>query len=261
MYEHGRSFSDGAAGSVLLLTKDAIRAGRIAHGLTSGGLLVTVAFELDQAVACLQGVGAQVVVLDLQALGPNPEFGIRGLRRCSTAPLLGLATGDGDQLGRLLSAGLTAVASVQASSEELVAQVHALLGLAAASSTATSRRLRWGPIEIDGGRQVVRLEGQPIALTPLQLRLLTVLVGAGGDVVSHVSLYRLLWRTPVDDEGQRLAAHIHRLRERLGGPEGAGHLVLTVRGAGYRLALPQEAARAEAAGPAPVGRPTLVVNG
>jgi DNA-binding response OmpR family regulator len=237
MFEPGGSSGAGTAGSVLLLTKDAVRAGRIAHGLTGGGLLVTVAFEVEQALVCLQGVGAQVAVVDLQALGPRAELGIRGLRRWSSAPLLGLVAGDATELGRLYAAGLTAVAPVQASSEELVAQVLALLGLAAPETAAAARRLRWGPIDIDAGQRVVRVDGRPVSLTPLQLRLLTLLVAADGDVVSHAALYRMLWRTPVDDDGQRLAAHIHRLRDRLGS---AGALVLTVRGAGYRLADTEE---------------------
>lgn len=225
-------------GSVLLLTRDVVRAGRTAHTLTAGGLLVTVAFDEGHALACLRDLRVQVLVVDIAALQGAVEPGLRALRRATPAVVLALAVPGAVGLERLFAAGVAAVVSVDASPTELVGQVRALLGLGDPCDEGGRRQLSWGPIRIDQGHRAVVVDGRDVALTPLQLRLLTILVNARGDVVSHGAIYRMLWRCPVDDDGQRLSAHVHRLRERLGGADGAGGCIVTVRGVGYRMAEP-----------------------
>lgn len=231
----GSHQTTGVPGLVLLITKDIVRAGRIAHALTRNGLVVTVAFEVEHAHACLADLGIEVIVADLTVFGEDPEEGVRRLRRLAEVPLLALVTSTGPHLEKVFRAGASAIAPVDGDDAALSAPVRGLLGLGDGITHLPSGRWRWGPIELDGGHRTVRVDGTEVAVTPVQLRLLAILMSARGDVVSHASLYRMLWRTPVDDGGQRLAAHVHRLRERLGAGT-AGRLLLTVRGAGYRMA-------------------------
>ena len=230
------------SGSALLITHDLVRAGRLAHALSSAGFVVTLAFDGQHALACLRDVPSQVVLVDLRALGSDPRGPLRSLQRLTAAPLLALTDRHDDELEAALTAGAAAAVSVDASAEELVAQVAALVGLSGgAPSGLVAGLATWGPIVLDHGRHHVLVHGRQVAVTPLQSRLLAVLLAAGGNVVSHTSIYRLLWRCGVDDEGQRLSAHIHRLRDRLGGQRCAGRLVANVRGVGYRMLEPDEA--------------------
>ncbi len=232
---------DLVTGSALLVTHDLIRAGRLAHALSSAGFVVTLAFDGEHACAGLRDVPVQVVVADLGALGPQPRSVLRALHRLTPAPLLALVSRRHDDLEAVFSAGAAAAVPVDIGVEELVAQVGALIGLGDSSPSGHVVGIAtWGPILIDHGHRRVLVHDEEVGLTPLQSRLLAILISAGGNVVTHSTLYRLLWRCGIDDEGQRLAAHIHRLRERLGGSACAGRLIGNVRSIGYRMLEPSE---------------------
>lgn len=233
--------SSVVAGSTLLVTRDLVRAGRLAHALSSAGFVVTLVFDDELACASLRDVAVQVVVVDLGALGPQPQRTLRTLHRQSAAPLLALVDRRCEDLEAVFTAGAAAALPVDIGNEELVAQVGALAGLGGAPASGHVVGLAsWGPILIDHAHRRVLVHDQEVGVTPLQSRVLAILISAGGNVVTHSTLYRLLWRSGIDDDGQRLAAHVHRLRERLGGRSCAGALIGNVRGIGYRMLRPAE---------------------
>ncbi|MFP4235066.1 MAG: winged-helix domain-containing protein [Nitriliruptoraceae bacterium] len=229
------------SGSALLVTHDIIRAGRMAHALSSAGLVVTLAFDAQHALACLRDVPTQVVLADLGALGPHPRSELRAMHRLTPAPLLALVDHRHVALEAVFTAGAAAAVPIDVDAQELVAQVQALLGLREGSPAGLVAGVAaWGPIVLDHGHRRVLVHDQEVRVTPIQSRLLSILIAAGGNVVTHTTLYRLLWRCGIDDDGQRLAAHIHRLRERLGGSGCAGALIRNVRSVGYRILEPAE---------------------
>jgi DNA-binding response OmpR family regulator len=221
-------------GSALLVTEDVVRAGRVAQAVGETGLLVSVAFSLAHGLRSLHEVQPQLVLLDLGRTMSGASADIARVRSATVAPLLVLVRAGTVEVCSLLRAGASAVAAVDADPRELAAQAEALVGLSTRWVTATGR-ITWGPVVLDVGTRAVTVGGVLVAVTPLQFRLLNILLSARGDVVSHATLYRLLWRCSVDDDGQRLAAHIHRLRVRLS-LVGAEELVITLRGEGYRVA-------------------------
>lgn len=230
------SHHGAALGTVLLLTADPVRSGRLAQALTSAGLMVTVGFNEAHARSCLADLGIDVMVIDMQMLGDAPQVALRSLTRDSPVPILALLTQEAPRIEQLFAMGISAVAPVDGGPIELGAQVRALLGLGDPIGPLRHRPRTFGALTVDTGRRLLRLHGQPVAVTPIQFRIAGILISAQGDVVSRAALYRLLWQSNVDDEGQRLTAHIHRLRERLGEDPHAPELILTVRGEGYRLA-------------------------
>jgi two-component system response regulator MtrA len=97
--------------------------------------------------------------------------------------------------------------------------------------------LTWGPLELDLSRRSASWCGEPLELTPTQLRILDVLVAAHGAVVTTEDLSRLVWQTAMDDR-QRVFAHIRRIRKRIERDPARPTFLLTVRGEGFRLADP-----------------------
>jgi two-component system, OmpR family, KDP operon response regulator KdpE len=217
----------------MVLTRDAVRAGRIAKAIGGAGLLPTVAFDHAALLEVLHHHEVALLIVDVTALDGRPEPWLAALRRRCEVPVLLLLDGEQPSSAALLRAGATAAVPLWVEDAELAAQARALLRLVESGPTVAGEA-RWGPLELDLGRRSVRFHGRPVALTPLQLRILNVLASARGDVVSTAALYRMIWRSPVDDDGQRLGAHIHRIRVRLG--DDPPRFLLTVRGEGYRLA-------------------------
>lgn len=125
---------------------------------------------------------------------------------------------------------------------ELVSRCRALLrrsmrgagGLAADGPRGSI--LRCGPIVLDPASHNVTVGGNPIDLTLKEFTLLEKLMGRPGQVFSRAQLLRDVWQMDFAGETRTVDTHVQTLRRKLGsGAPGAGDLVQTVRGVGYRM--------------------------
>jgi DNA-binding response OmpR family regulator len=91
-------------------------------------------------------------------------------------------------------------------------------------------------MELDLARRQAWWHLEPLALTPLQFRLMSLLILAGGAVVTTEELSRALWGTALPSDAERLFAHIRRIRKRIEPDPARPQFLLTVRGEGFRLA-------------------------
>jgi len=117
--------------------------------------------------------------------------------------------------------------------QELEARVRALIrrrqgGLA-------PETLKVGDLVLDTGTLVARRAGQELSLTPIGLKLLTVLMRASPRVVSRRDLERQVWGEVLPDS-DTLRSHLYNLRKTIDRPFERA-LLHTVQGAGYRLAV------------------------
>ena len=75
-------------------------------------------------------------------------------------------------------------------------------------------------LEIDLAARVVRRDGEPVHLTPIEFDLLRVLVRNRGRLMTHRALLVEVWGPGYADDIQPLRTHIARLRAKIE-PEGA----------------------------------------
>jgi two-component system KDP operon response regulator KdpE len=92
-------------------------------------------------------------------------------------------------------------------------------------------------LEIDLAARVVRREGEPVHLTPIEFELLRALVRNRGRLMTHRALLAEVWGPGYVDDIQPLRTHIARLRAKIE-PDGAqgARYVVTDPGVGYRFA-------------------------
>lgn len=108
---------------------------------------------------------------------------------------------------------------------ELASRLRAVTRRAAGQAAAT-----WsvGRVHIDTGRREVRLDGEPVQLSPKEFSILVELARHGGDVVAKHRLARAVAPLGEPMEFSALEWHVHNLRRKLG-----EDCVRTVRGVGY----------------------------
>ena len=111
--------------------------------------------------------------------------------------------------------------------EELVARARSLVRRAAGRGAATQQV---GALAIDANRMTASLRGVPLALSPLEYRLLAYLVLHRDRVVAPTELLELLYGDDDAREANALEALVARLRRKLG-----TGVVGTRRGFGYFL--------------------------
>ncbi|MDA8016929.1 MAG: response regulator transcription factor [Thermoanaerobaculia bacterium] len=113
--------------------------------------------------------------------------------------------------------------------KELAARLRALH----TRSVQRGRNLRFGEVEMDVKRMLVRREGRRLHLGQITFRILERLLRAAPGVVSRADLEQMLWGEdpPLSDS---LRTHIYGLRQALDRPFDRA-LLETVHGIGYRL--------------------------
>jgi two-component system alkaline phosphatase synthesis response regulator PhoP len=116
---------------------------------------------------------------------------------------------------------------------EVVARVRARLR---SHEPLQARALRVGGLELDVKRREVRVDGQPVELTPTEFDLLHVLMDQAGYVCTRSDLLRQALGIDYEGLGRTLDSHIRNLRQKIEPDPRDPTYVQTVYGVGYRLA-------------------------
>jgi DNA-binding response OmpR family regulator len=95
-----------------------------------------------------------------------------------------------------------------------------------------------GPLTLDPGPREVHRDGEPVALTFSEFELLHALMANRKRVHSRHDLLRAIWGDSAYRDPRAIDVHVRHLREKLESVPEDPQLILTVRGAGYRIGDP-----------------------
>ncbi len=175
--------------------------------------------------------------------------GLDGLELCKTlrarghgTPIL-MLTAKSTELDRVLGLELGAddYLTKPFSLAELLARVKALLRradllrAAQASDPALPSTLRNGELEIVPAKRQVRCRGAVLDFTALEFDLLLHFARHPGHVFSRAQLLDAVWGYSHEGYEHTVTTHINRLRAKIEADAMHPQLVLTVRGAGYKM--------------------------
>ena len=214
----------------------------IALNLRNAGYEVSAVGDGTAALARQTEAPADLLILDLMMPGLDGLEVCKALRaRQSSAPIL-MLTARSTELDRVLGLELGAddYLTKPFSLAELMARVKALLRRAellrqAQDRGAAETTLRRGELEINVPRRQVRLRGATIDCTAREFDLLLHFAQHPGHVFSRSQLLTAVWGYTHDGYEHTVTTHINRLRAKLEVDPMRPELILTVRGAGYKL--------------------------
>ncbi|MDX6657373.1 MAG: two-component system, OmpR family, response regulator VicR [Solirubrobacteraceae bacterium] len=95
-----------------------------------------------------------------------------------------------------------------------------------------------GPVTLDASRREVRRDNEPVQLTFSEFELLHALMSRPGILFNRQELLRSIWGDSAYRDPRGIDVHVRHLREKLEVSPEEPHLILTVRGAGYRFREP-----------------------
>ena len=215
--------------------------------LRSAGYEVTAVGDGEQALARHTERAADLLILDLMMPRVDGLEVCKALRaRGSATPIL-MLTAKSTELDRVLGLELGAddYLTKPFSLAELLARVKALLRraalLAAAQANAQAAgqkgaaAIRNGELEILPAKRQVRCRGEPIDFTALEFELLLHFASHPGHVFSRSQLLNAVWGYTHDGYEHTVTTHINRLRAKLEADPLRPVLILTARGAGYKM--------------------------
>jgi two-component system alkaline phosphatase synthesis response regulator PhoP len=183
--------------------------------------------------------GFDLIVLDVMLPGKNGFDICRDLRREGVnAPVL-MLTARGEVVDRVVGLKLGADDYVQKNCEpvELMARIEALLRRAGGGPAAAAGRIALGDVCVDLRSHEVTRKGKPVTLSPVEFRLLEYLIERRGAVVTREELLENVWSVNGETVSRTVDVHVAGLRKKIEADSRYPRFLLTVKGAGYKLAV------------------------
>jgi DNA-binding response OmpR family regulator len=215
----------------------------IALNLRHAGYDVTQVADGRAALDSQSDHSSDLLILDLMMPGLDGLEVCKALRAKGRAMPILMLTAKSTELDRVLGLELGAddYLTKPFSMAELLARVKALLRRADLMRQAQSQTqgagstLRNGEIEILVSRREVRVRGQPVELTALEFDLLLYFAQHPGHVFGRAQLLDAVWGYSHEGYEHTVTTHINRLRAKLEADPMRPTIILTVRGAGYKM--------------------------
>jgi len=206
--------------------------------LQAQGWRVRVANDGPSGLALALEESPDLIVLDVMLPGLDGFALCRELRaRGRHMPVLMLtARGHVDDRVMGLDAGADDYLAKPFASAELLARVRAL-ARRVQKQTSTPARVTIGSVEIDFEKATAHREGQPVAFTVRELRMLRLLVEEEGRPVSRDRFLDVVWEMNAAPTTRTVDNHIVSLRAKLEPDPREPRFIKTVHGLGYRLDL------------------------
>jgi two-component system, OmpR family, KDP operon response regulator KdpE len=203
--------------------------------LTAEGYLYYEALTAADGLTQVNARRPDLILLDLGLPDRDGLEVIRRVRESSQLPIVVLsARGEESDKIAALDLGADDYVAKPFGVGELLARIRASLRRAAAV-TPEGTILRFGRIEIDLEKRIVKADGDEVHLTPNEYRLLQVLIKYPGKVLTQRQLLSEVWGPNNLDQAQYLRVYIAQLRRKLESDPARPKYLQTEPGIGYRL--------------------------
>lgn len=222
--------------TVLVVDDEAEIVSLIRSYLERDGHRVVVAFDGEAALQMVEAVSPDLVILDLMLPRLDGWEVSRRIRTLMPVPIIMLTARDReDDKVRGFELGADDYVTKPFSPREVVARVRAVLRR---NRHEGRDLLQIGDITIDFRGREARRGTEPCRLTPTEWRLLEVLASHPGQVFTRLQLIDQIYGYAFEGFERTVDAHVKNLRQKVeANPKEPQH-ILTVYGAGYKLATP-----------------------
>ena len=177
-----------------------------------------------------------LVILDLGLPdGDGVQF-MQDFRHWCQAPVLVLSARSAEREKiAALDAGADDYLTKPFAVGELLARVRALLRRVQQLQAPPEAHLSFSNIAVDMARRLVLRDGEPLHLTPIEYRLLVLLLTNAGKVLTQRYLLREVWGPGQVDNSHYLRVYVGHLRQKLEKDPAQPKYILTETAVGYRF--------------------------
>jgi two-component system, OmpR family, KDP operon response regulator KdpE len=205
--------------------------------------LTTNGYRLVEAATAQEGLmqattrNPDVVLLDLGLPDLDGLEVTRRLREWTQTPIIVISARDQEQdKVRALDAGADDYLTKPFNAGELLARIRVSLRHAARQTSGRQEpAFTLHNLRVDLEQRQVLLDGKEIHLTPIEYKLLAVLIRHAGKVITHSQLLREVWGPAHANEVQYLRVYMTQLRHKLEADPARPRFLMNEPGIGYRL--------------------------
>ena len=206
--------------------------------LTSEGYETVKAYD---GLECLEAVKRQpvdLILLDVMMPGLDGIRTTAKLRESCNVPII-LLTAKSEDSDKILGLNIGADDYITKPFNpiEVIARVKSQLRryTSLGGADKSPGLLTVGPIALDDSAKQVTVDGEPVALTPIEYNILRLLMTHPGQVFSSAQIYEQVWNDPAYGSENTVAVHIRHLREKIEINPADPRYLKVVWGLGYKI--------------------------
>lgn len=210
--------------------------------LTGEGLSVLVAADLEQLQKLLDEAQIHLMLVDVELNDKGWDKGIEmiaGLRSRSSIPLIVISAQSAETAKIMaLEAGADDYVTADCNPLELLARIKSQLRryTQLVNMCANIDRIyRVDDLVIDDTQRKVTVEGRSVRLTPIEYKILRLLVQQKGRVFSNSQIYESIWNMQAIGADNTIAVHIRHIREKIEKNPRDPRYLKVVWGNGYKV--------------------------
>lgn len=232
--------------NILVCDDDREIAGAIEIYLRNEGYNVIKAYDGIEALAAAEKHRLQLIIMDIMMPHMDGMQATMKLREKQNIPIIMLSakSEDYDKITGL-NVGADDYVTKPFNPLELIARVKSQLrryvnlgsiaGSAELEKGADEGIYSTGGLVVDDVHKSVSLDGQQVAVTPIEFGILKFLTANAGMVFSIAQIYEEVWNEPAYSPENTVAVHIRRIREKIEIDPKNPQYLKVVWGIGYKI--------------------------
>ena len=219
---------------VLVVDDDSQMRKAVTNALAARGYQVLTAASGEGALLMAAEEELDLLLLDLGLPGIEGHDVIERLRAWSEVPVIVISVRDSqEEKVAALDAGADDFVTKPFGMKELLARMRAVRRRAIAEEELEPV-LHFEELEIDLLKKLVKLNQEPIHLTPTEYKLLECMASNPGKLLTHTWLLQKVWGRGYGTESNYLRLFVRQLRQKLGDVPSEPRWITTEPGLGYR---------------------------
>jgi two-component system KDP operon response regulator KdpE len=222
---------------ILVIDDDPAFARLVEHVLTQKGYEVLNASRGEDGLRLLFAHRPDMVLLDLVMPGMNGWQTCSRIREISDIPIIMLTAQEKaeEDIVRGLDCGADDYLIKSVGSRELVARVRAVMRRAELPSRGKGGGITYSDsfLTVDIAARMVMVKGKRVRLTPIEFRLLALLMQNAGRILTHRQLLEGVWGWEYIDDVDYVRIYVWHLRQKIESAPTQPKYIITEPGVGY----------------------------
>lgn len=210
--------------------------------LAGEGICAVVAGDTDELEKRLQDREIHLMLVDVELKDKGWDKGIEliaGLRKASSVPLIVISRQSAETAKIMaLEAGADDYVTAECNPLELLARIKSQIRRYTQlvnMCVNIDRIYRVDGLVINDIQRTVTVEGKNVRLTPIEYKILRLLVQQRGKVFSNSQIYETIWNMPAIGADNTIAVHIRHIREKIESSPKEPRYIKVVWGNGYKV--------------------------
>lgn len=212
----------------------------VLHTLLLGeGFNVHVADSKQDIARLIDEMNIHLLLTDIELEGQDGIQMIRDIRKESSIPILVFSRNDAEAAKiAALNAGADDYVSLRCNPLELLARIKSQIRRYTQLTNLCeniNRIYRIDELEVDDVKRKVTVRGRDVYLTPIEYKILRLLVREKGRVLSIDQIYEAIWNMQAIGVDNTIAVHIRHIREKIESNPKEPQYLKVVWGTGYKV--------------------------